>query len=161
MFRGAPWFRRSGPHLAQAQRKPEPRAEPGVLASLGAWADALDSLAAAGRREMLEFGEVYVDVAEGSREERALTAAWNAFAREWDGRVSGACSQAPGQPGLGGEMNVVLAWQSLGQAAHQLRIATVSPAEWSVPDKAWRQQSLAQAEANVAEARAHLEKARR
>jgi hypothetical protein len=161
MFRDAPWFRRSGPRLAEAQRKPEPRAEPGVLASLGAWADDLDALAAEGRREMMQFGEMYVDVAEGSREERALEAAWNAFARGWDGRVSGACRQAPGQPGLGGELNVVLAWQSLGQAAHQLRIATVSPAEWSVPDKAWRQQSLAQAEANLAEARSHLEKARR
>lgn len=161
LFRPAAWFRRGGARLAAAQQKPEPRAEPGTLASLGAWADDLDALAAAGRREMLAFGEIYVDVAEGSREERTLTAAWHEFAREWDGRVTRACADAPGQPGFDGEMNVVMAWQSLGQAAHQLRVATVSPAEWSVPDEAWRQQSLAQAEGRIAEARAHLARARR
>jgi hypothetical protein len=161
LFVPASWFRRGGTQLAAAQRKPEPRADPGVLGSLRAWADDLDSLADEGRREMLEFGEMYVDVAEGSREERALAAAWNGFAREWDARVTRACAAAPGQPAFDGEMNVVMAWQALGQAAHQLRIATVSPAEWSVPDKAWREQSLAQAEGRIAEARSHLEKARR
>jgi hypothetical protein len=75
--------------------------------------------------------------------------------------VSRACAKAPAAPALDDDRHVVMAHQQLGDACHQLRLASVAPGEAPVPMKSWRQASLDQAAARIAEARARLEGATR
>ncbi len=161
LFAPAPWLRREGPDLAAVQNPAPRRADWLDIGALERFAKALDPLLASGRREMLAFGEVYVDVPEGSPEEAQLVDDWLAFARRWDERVTKACGQAPARPALDDDLRVVMAHQLLGDACHQLHVATVSAGEASVPMKHWRSSSLDQAAARIAEARAQLAEARR
>jgi hypothetical protein len=160
LFAPAAWFQRSSPELVQAQRREAPRADVIVRDGLVAWADTLAALAAAGRTEMAAFGEQLVDAAEGSREEAELVRRWQDFARAWDARVARACQGAPPAPPWDDEPHVVQAHQLLGQAAHQLRMATVPNGDFAVPTRWWREQGLDGADAAIAEARGELALAR-
>jgi hypothetical protein len=161
LFQPAPWLRTTTARLVAAQTPPVARATPRELGALRDWAAALEELVGSGRKELLRFGEQSVDVAEGSREERALVDRWRSFAREWDARVQQASAQAPPSPLLDGEPHVLQAHQELGQAARQLALATQAVGDYAVPMKWWREQCLDGAAQHLAEARRRLEAARR
>ena len=161
LFERAPWWRRAGPALASAQRPPPPRADVLDVQALERFASSLAPLVAAGRREMLAFGEPWVDVAEGSAAEARLTRDWQEFAKTWDARVTRACGKVPARPGFDDDLHVVMAHQLLGDACHKLRVATVSAGDAAVPMKSWRKGSLDEATARIEEARAHLADAMR
>ncbi len=161
LFAPAPWLRREGPELAAAQHPAPPRADLLDVAALEGFAKTLAPLLASGRSEMLRYGEIYVDVLEGSQAETELVDDWLTFARRWDTRVGKACAQTPPRPALDDDLHVVMAHQLLGDACHQLRVATVSAGDASIPTKDWRSSSLDQAVERIAEARAQLVEARR
>jgi hypothetical protein len=161
LFQKAAWLRREGPALAAAQRPPPPRADLLDVQAHERFAKALAALLADGRRELMAPGEPSVDVAEGSAAEARLARAWADLSRDWEQRVSRACAKAPAAPAQGDDLHLVMAHQQLGDACHQLRLATVAPGEAPVPMKSWRQASLDQAAARISEARAQLEDATR
>lgn len=98
-----------------------------------------------------------MDVAEGSAEERKLVRDWQGFARGWDERMTKACAKAPAAAALDDDLRLQ---QLLGQACQQLRVATVGAGDLPVPMKHWRESSLEQAAAHIAEARAQLAEAK-
>jgi hypothetical protein len=153
-------MRVASPLVAERQRPPQPVTTPDALLRLRAFSRLIESLAAEQRPEMLAFGEAYVDVAEGSAEEQQLVERWNRFARRFGARVDDVARHAPPEPAWDGEPHVRAAWQQLGQALQQLRMATVAPGDLALPDKAWRRAHLDGADRLVEEARGELDRAR-
>lgn len=156
LFRPAPWLRPADPGLPAAQSPPRPRAAPGDLLALRMWARALAAFRLRSEPELLAFGEVHVDVAEGSAQERTLVDDWLRFARRFDGELDDVARLAPPAPGLGDAEPVVTSHRLLGEALGQLRLASQSRSDAAVPDKAWRREGLANAARLLSEARARI-----
>jgi hypothetical protein len=139
---------------------PAPRVDLRDVQAHERFAQALTALLADGRRELMTVGEPYAGAAAGSAAETRLARDWAESFWGWEQRVSRACAMAPAAPAQGGDLRVVMAHQQLGDACHQLRLATEAPGE-AVPMNSQRQASLDQAAARIAEARAQLEGAAR
>jgi hypothetical protein len=128
------------------------------LLALRSFADEIDAMLQGGRGALMHLHEQGVDAAEGSRAERELLTRFRFFAEEWDARVRALQGRMPAQPGLDGEQHVVFAHQALGQALHQIALATTPVGDYAVPMKWWRQQCLDAAAAQLAEARQQLQR---
>jgi len=158
-FRRAPWFGRTTARLVAAQRPAPPTASLVDLHELWKWAGAIETMVEGGRPAFDRFGEVHVDVAEGSQDERDLVARFQNFAKDWDGRVRGLGAQAPRRPSADGEPNLLFAYQALEEAVAQLALATTSEGDAAVPMKWWRTQCLDAATAHLDAAREFLARA--
>lgn len=158
-FRRAPWFGRTTARLVAAQRPPAPTASLIDLHELWKWAGAIETMVEGGRTAMDRYGEIDVDVAEGTQEERDLVARFQNFAKDWDARVRGLGADAPRQPTPDGEPNLLFAYQALEEAVAQLALATTSEGDAPVPMKWWRTQCLDAATAHLDAARDFLTRA--
>jgi hypothetical protein len=158
-FRRAPWFGRTTAQLVAAQRPPAPTASLIDLHELWKWAGAIETMVEGGRPALARYGELHVDAAEGSQEERDLVARFQSFATDWDERVRGLGAQAPRRPAPEGEPNLLFAYQALEEAVAQLALATTSEGDAPVPMKWWRTQCLDAAAAHLEAARGFLSRA--
>ncbi len=156
LFRPAPWFRRTDAALVVAQQPVPHRVAILDLLALRSFADEIDAMLQGARDGLMRFGEPGVDVAEASREERELVRRFRFFAEEWDARVRLLQGRMPHAPPLDGDLHAVGAHQALGQALHQLSLATTSVGDAAVPMKWWRGQCLDAAAARIAEARKEM-----
>lgn len=162
VFTSADWLQASSEQLTAAQAPPEPVVDARMVRGLRDWADELEELIRWGRGRMDRYGEIGVDVAMRSREARELENQWIQFAQDWDNRLESANRMMPREPNYSRDhTSVVQAYQSLSFAVNELRLATHSGSDFSVPFRSEREMRLGGAQAQISEARRYLAELRR
>lgn len=116
----------------------------------------ISDLAMSGRDETSYFGEIGVDVANGSDAAAALTIDWNEWAKGWNHRVEYLAASLPAAPSANAEPELATAHKALATAIHQLRLVAMSDTGAAVPSRTQRTRWFDAADAEVEKARINL-----
>jgi hypothetical protein len=113
-------------------------------------------LAASGRDETSYFGEIGVDVAEGTDEAANLGAEWLDWAKGWNQRVEFLAATLPSAPTASAPAELVSAHRALATAIHQLRLVAMTGTGSEVPPRAERTRLFDAADSSIEAARINL-----
>ncbi len=155
-FSEAAWFQHSTSQTDQAQTRPEPKADPGIVRSLQRCASDMELLITGSRSEIEAFGEPYVDAAEGSAELSRLVNRWNVWSRRWSEDVDRIGSRMPAQVPFDGPSELLSAYNDLSRSLNSLQVLPIGANDSGMPFKGLRQSRLEQAEIGIRQARQSL-----
>jgi hypothetical protein len=116
----------------------------------------LEALGRSASLEVMRIGEPGIDVRRGSPQEAELRRAWLSAAQNLSIRLQTASRQAPKRPSMGGDPNVLMAYQQLESASQALRQLITSGSGHAVPPRSYRQGLVDQAQQQVQQARRYI-----
>ncbi len=155
-FQPAAWFRTASPNLERAQTPPPPTVNRNTVRGLQKVARDMHHLIAVGRPAALRIGEITGDVV--TAETRRVENGWRRWRDDWLKKLQKVADSFPAHPGMSANPNVLLAYQAMGQALHELRIVTVPVNETGVPFIYQREANFRAAESHLREAEGYLDR---
>ncbi len=155
-FEPASWFAHGSEAIVRAQTPAPPEINQTTIRGLKRVASDLHHLIAVGRPQALEIGEILGDVR--TPETVEVESRWRRWRGQWSVRVQKVGEAFPPHPGMSANPNVIMAYQELDRALHQLRIVTVAVNETGVPFIHQRESNFRAAEAGLRQAEGYLAK---
>lgn len=120
----------------------------------------IESLISRGQQEAMAIGEAAVDAGALSPPARAEHQRWKQWCKGWLDRVQTVAEHFPERPGRDADINVIMVYQQLGQAIHDLRLVPIpAGSTTAVPRKYERERRFASASWHVQQAGEYLAKA--